>query len=49
MTFHKACRAAGIPVTVDFGPGAHDWAYWDRKIQDVLAWLPLSAPAAARP
>ena len=33
--------AAGIPVTTDFGPGAHDWAYWDARIQDVLAWLPL--------
>ncbi len=32
----------GIRVTVDFGPGAHDWNYWDRTIQDVLAWLPLS-------
>jgi S-formylglutathione hydrolase FrmB len=28
---------------VDFSPGAHDWAYWDAKIQDVLAWLPLRA------
>ena len=33
--------AAGAPVTTDFGPGAHDWAYWDARIQDVLAWLPL--------
>lgn len=29
--------------TADFGPGAHDWAYWDARIQDVLAWLPLGA------
>ena len=28
-------------MTADFGPGAHDWAYWDDRIQDVLAWLPL--------
>ena len=33
--------AAGVPVTTSFGPGAHDWAYWDARIQDVLAWLPL--------
>ena len=33
--------AAGIDVTADFGPGDHDWAYWDTTIQDVLAWLPL--------
>lgn len=30
-----------VPVTVRFGPGDHDWAYWDTQIQDVLAWLPL--------
>jgi putative tributyrin esterase len=34
-------RSAGIEVTTDFGPGEHDWAYWDTTIQDVLAWLPL--------
>jgi putative tributyrin esterase len=34
-------RAAGVSVTTNFGPGVHDWAYWDATIQDVLAWLPL--------
>jgi S-formylglutathione hydrolase FrmB len=43
--FVDACAAAGIPVTSSFGPGGHDWAYWDDRIQDVLAWLPLE-PAA---
>ena len=33
----------GRRVTADFGPGAHDWAYWDATIQDVLAWLPLES------
>jgi putative tributyrin esterase len=42
VEFRDACRAAGLPTTVDFGPGAHTWPYWDRKIQDVLAWLPVS-------
>jgi S-formylglutathione hydrolase FrmB len=42
-TFHDACRANGVDVTVDFGPGEHDWGYWDAKIQEVLAWLPLPA------
>ena len=37
----EACGAAGIPLATDFGPGAHDWAYWDQLIQRVLAWLPL--------
>jgi S-formylglutathione hydrolase FrmB len=43
--FRDACAAAGVPLTTDFGPGAHDWAYWDVRIQDVLTWLPLR-PAA---
>jgi len=37
------CAAAGLPLTTDFGPGEHDWAYWDDRIQDVLRWLPLGA------
>jgi putative tributyrin esterase len=32
----------GVPVRTDFGPGEHEWGLWDRMIQDVLAWLPLS-------
>ncbi|TWJ22309.1 S-formylglutathione hydrolase FrmB [Micromonospora endolithica] len=39
--FVEVARRRGVPVTVDFSPGAHDWAYWDAGIQDVLAWLPL--------
>jgi S-formylglutathione hydrolase FrmB len=37
LTFVDACRAQNIDVATDFGPGAHDWAYWDARIQDVLA------------
>jgi putative tributyrin esterase len=36
-----ACARRGIPVTVELGPGGHDWAYWDRTIRQVLAWLPV--------
>jgi S-formylglutathione hydrolase FrmB len=43
LTFVAAARERGVPLTVDFSSGAHDWAYWDAKIQDVLAWLPLRA------
>jgi putative tributyrin esterase len=43
--FVDGVSAAGIAVTSDFGPGAHDWAYWDTTIQDVLAWLPLRSAA----
>jgi len=39
--FADACAAADVPLRTDFGPGAHDWAYWDTQIQDVLAWLPI--------
>jgi S-formylglutathione hydrolase FrmB len=45
--FADACAAAGIPVTSSFGPGEHDWAYWDTQIQEVLAWLPLAAPPSS--
>jgi S-formylglutathione hydrolase FrmB len=41
LRFVDAARSRNVPLTVDFGPGGHDWAYWDAKIQDVLAWLPL--------
>ncbi|MFU8871596.1 alpha/beta hydrolase [Micromonospora sp. SL4-19] len=39
--FVETARGRRVPVTVDFSPGGHDWAYWDARIQDVLAWLPL--------
>ncbi|MFC0033034.1 alpha/beta hydrolase [Micromonospora chaiyaphumensis] len=39
--FVATARGRGVPVTVDFSPGDHDWGYWDARIQDVLAWLPL--------
>ena len=35
-------RERGLDVTVDFGPGDHDWDYWDIQIQKVLTWLPLA-------
>jgi S-formylglutathione hydrolase FrmB len=31
----------GVPLTVDLGPGDHEWDYWDAQIQRVLSWLPL--------
>ncbi|WDZ82968.1 alpha/beta hydrolase [Micromonospora cathayae] len=47
VRFADAARARGVPLTVRFGPGGHDWAYWDARIQDVLAWLPLPANGPA--
>jgi len=39
--FAAACADQKIPLDADFGPGAHEWSYWDREIQAVLRWLPL--------
>ncbi|GAA1629915.1 alpha/beta hydrolase [Georgenia ruanii] len=47
-TFRRVAAEAGVELAYDAGPGGHDWAYWDAKIQDVLAWLPLR-PATAAP
>jgi putative tributyrin esterase len=43
--FIAACAAAGVPLDAEFGPGDHDWAYWDAQIRTVLDWLPIR-PAA---
>lgn len=39
--FVAAATDRGVVITADLGPGAHEWSYWDRTIQDVLTWLPL--------
>ncbi|BCG61322.1 alpha/beta hydrolase [Paenibacillus sp. URB8-2] len=41
LRFRDACRSTSLSLTYEEGPGAHEWGYWDAKIQDVLAWLPL--------
>ncbi len=41
VAFARACAERSIPITTDFGPGEHEWGYWDARIQAVLAWLPL--------
>jgi putative tributyrin esterase len=40
-TFVAACATANVPLDVALTPGDHEWGYWDAKIQEVLAWLPL--------
>ncbi|SDR85042.1 alpha/beta hydrolase [Actinopolymorpha singaporensis] len=40
--FVDTARRLDVPVTVEYEPGEHEWGLWDRKIQDVLRWLPLS-------
>lgn len=39
--FVALARDRGADVTTHFGPGEHEWGYWDARIQDVLRWLPL--------
>lgn len=34
---------ANVEVATSFSDGGHEWGYWDARIQDVLAWLPLRA------
>ena len=41
VAFIDDARAAGVALTTSIGDGSHEWDYWDRAIQDVLAWLPL--------
>jgi len=39
--FVAACREHDVDLDAGFGPGAHEWGYWDTQIQAVLDWLPL--------
>ena len=41
-------RGRGLDVTTDFRPGEHEWGLWDAVIQDVIDWLPASAPTTTR-
>jgi S-formylglutathione hydrolase FrmB len=41
VAFIEDARSAGVALTTSIGDGDHEWDYWDRAIQDVLAWLPL--------
>lgn len=40
--FVDAAEKAGVPLTVDFRPGEHEWQFWDDEIRTVLDWLPLT-------
>jgi putative tributyrin esterase len=40
-TFRQTAHRVGADLTAVSRPGAHDWAFWDATIQEVLAWLPL--------
>ena len=40
-------QAAGMDVTYEEGPGAHEWAFWNRYIKKVIDWLPLDEDTLA--
>ena len=46
LRFKAHVEELGLPLTYREGPGEHEWGYWDRMIQEVLAWLPLKNAAA---
>jgi putative tributyrin esterase len=37
--FVAACAEHKIALDAGFGPGAHEWGYWDREIRTVLDWI----------
>lgn len=41
LLFREEWKKTKLDFTYEEGPGIHEWAYWDAKIQDVLKWLPL--------
>ncbi len=46
--FLASAREKGINLRASFGPGEHDWDYWDLRIKDVLDWLPLPPRSAVK-
>lgn len=48
VRFRNLCNQIdGLKHTYTEGPGEHDWAYWDARIQDVLRWLPIKRPGTS--
>jgi S-formylglutathione hydrolase FrmB len=47
--FKAHAEQIGLPLTYEEAPGEHEWGFWDRYIQRVLAWLPLAQDAAYQP
>ena len=39
VRFRDAVKKLPLDLTYTEGPGEHNWAYWDRMIQNVLAWM----------
>ena len=41
--FVATCGQAGVPVDAAFGPGAHEWGYWDARISEWINGLELQS------
>jgi putative tributyrin esterase len=39
VRFRDAIRKLPLDFTYEEGPGEHVWSYWDKMIQNVLAWM----------
>ena len=39
IRFRDVVRKLPLDLTYEEGPGEHNWAYWDKMIQRVLAWM----------
>jgi S-formylglutathione hydrolase FrmB len=39
IRFYNAVRKLPLDLTYEEGPGEHNWAYWDKMIQNVLIWM----------
>jgi len=39
LRFREVVSRLPLELTYEEGPGDHNWAYWDRMIQHVLAWM----------
>ncbi|MQS75695.1 alpha/beta hydrolase [Companilactobacillus halodurans] len=42
LDFVNFLKQRNIPITDKFTNGKHDWYYWDKFLEDVLEWLPIS-------
>lgn len=39
LRFRDVVQKLPLDLTYEEGPGDHDWSYWDKMIQHVLAWM----------
>jgi len=37
--FVATCASAGVDLDSGFGPGGHEWSFWDQHIRTVINWL----------